>query len=175
MSPAALGACAGLLLGACLPRGEITHGDPETFPLRFSVIDEGTDTSSDMLSPAVFLTRTEREAEWAARRVGIEEVARILASWSDYQGRALIVILGRSQPDASLRVRVEEVRGPAFGSAVVVTAHTEGGAEPASVARSVPWTVVSVFAGDVAAADECRLDVDGVKGESRCPHKPVPP
>jgi hypothetical protein len=160
-------AAAGLLGGGC--REDFNdHGDPATFRTTFEVVAEGNALVSEPADPSMFLARTKREGQRAARRAGIDEIAELLASWTDYRNRALIVVLGNSLADANARLLVERLDAPAFSELTIVWARLDTAPEPASPVQSIPWLVVSAPAQDVLPTEECVLRIGREEVRSRC-------
>jgi hypothetical protein len=92
----------------------------------------------------------------------------MLQSWTRYNGRALIAIVGKGRPNEGARLHVDLVEGPALIDLVTVTARTEPVPQFAPGPASVPWIVVSVRADRVAGATECVLRLDGEDISSPC-------
>lgn len=155
----------GLLLSACGPE-DLSVEDPATYVAQFEVVMQGL-SSAITTDPTIHLARSKHEAKRAVRRIGIEEVAQVLESWTRYRDRALIVVVGTNQPDDGSRLHVDVVHVPALISEVMVTARVDPGPTPAPP-DSVPWTVVSVSADEVDPARECVLRLDEVEVTSSC-------
>jgi hypothetical protein len=156
-----------VFLAACGSGTDVVD-DPATYVLSFEVEAEGSTRVDPSIDAGIFLARSEREANRAARRVGIDEVSDMLRSWTRYEDRALIAVVGRSGSDQETRLRVDLVQGPALVSMMMVTARTNPVPEFAPVVPSAPWTVVSVSGDGVSGAHECVLLIDEVELTSPC-------
>jgi hypothetical protein len=156
-----------LLLGACASDGEVVD-DPATYVVDFDVVAEGMVHGDESTGAGILLARSDGEARRAARRIGIDEVSTILRSWTRYPDRALIALVGTGRSGEGSRLEVELVQGPALINEVVVTAHTEPVPQLAPATASVAWIVLSVQRGQVDAATECVLVLDGRDLPSPC-------
>jgi hypothetical protein len=155
----------GMVLGACA--SEEVVDDPATYVIDFEVVAEGIAQHDEAARARILLARSGMEGDRAARRIGIDEVATILRSWTRYRALALITLVGSPSGGGS-RLQVELVQGPALIDEVAVTARTEPLPELSPDPPAAPWVVLSVQGGEVEAATRCILRLDGEDLTSRC-------
>lgn len=129
----------------------------ETTRVQFAREGRGTDPVAEDTEPTILVARTEEEGAAAANATRAPGAAQVLRGWDQYGKRALIVVLGGSQPDTGYRVSVDTADIIKDGTQLLVTGSIRRGKKPAAATISVPWVALSVDAPAAARVSGCTL------------------
>ena len=146
-------------------------GVGESTGIKMKIEGSGADPLSDnsrAQRPAVHLSRSPEEAEVVAR-VLPPRVADFVRSWNAYGKRALVVVTGGGQPDASYGIKLDSLSVSQGGKVLSAFGEitTQGGASAQVI--TVPWVVASVRYAPVVLTERCVLAMTGTTArQSRC-------
>ena len=121
-------------------------------------------------APELLVARNPEEGARAADRSPVPGPATVLREWDEYGKRALVVVLGGSQPDSSYRVVLSSIGFIREGTALLAGGRIGQSGEAAASVISTPWIVVSVNAGAADVVSRCILALAGQDTRSTsCP------
>lgn len=166
----------GLLDGPMAPPGAPGDGGTEPGPgqdpgeppapgeptsAEFEIAARGTEPVEDRYTPAVLLARTAQEGAAAADASPAPGAAAVLRDWDDYDRRALVAVLGGSQPDAAHRLRVRAVNVVRNGTLLLASGKIVRLEGPAAQVISIPWMVLALDPQATDTLERCTVSLEG--------------
>jgi hypothetical protein len=133
----------------------------KTTEAEFEVEGRGTDPSEGQDLPVVLLATSPEEGAAAAGASPAPGAAGPLQQWDEYGERAVVAVLGGSQPDPAHRVVVRGVDFIRNGTVLLVSGTIVRKGGPASQVISIPWVVLSVPAEAADTVTKCTIALEG--------------
>lgn len=152
-TPAAEEAVPGEPEGEPPPPGQATATD-------FEVVAQGTDPAEGRFLPTVLLARTPEQGAAAAAASPAPGAAEVIRDWNQYQQRAVVAVLGGSQPDPAHSVTVQDVNVVEAGTWLLAFGRIGREKGPAAQVISVPWVVLALPAADVDVVTRCTISLE---------------
>jgi hypothetical protein len=133
----------------------------KTTEAEFEVEGRGTDPSEGQDLPVILLATSPEEGAAAAGASPAPGAAGPLQQWDQYGERAVVAVLGGSQPDPAHRVVVRGVDFIKNGTVLLVSGTIVRKEGPASQVISIPWVVLSVPAEAADTVTKCTIALEG--------------
>jgi hypothetical protein len=136
------------------PPGKRTAVEPE-------IEGRGTDPAEGRVLPVVLLATNAGEGAAVAGASPAPGAGERVGQWDEYGERAVVAVLGGSQPDSAHRVVVRSVNFIKNGTVLLVSGVIDRKEGPASQVISIPWVVLSVPAESADTVTTCTLALEG--------------
>jgi hypothetical protein len=146
------------------PEAEETGEPPEpgqSTAAKFEVEGRGTDPAEGRVLPVILLATSPEEGAAAAGASPAPGAAGPLQEWDQYGERAVVAVLGGSQPDTAHRVIVKAVDVVKNGTVLLVSGVIDRKQGVASQVITIPWVVLSVPAEAADTVTRCTLALEG--------------
>jgi hypothetical protein len=128
----------------------------------YEVEGRGTDPTNDQFLPTILLATNPTEGAAVADASPAPGAAAVVRDWNQYGQRALVVVLGGSQPDPSYRVEIRAVNVIKGGTLLLAFGKLAREGDAAASVISVPWIVLSIDAEAVDTVTKCTLSLKAV-------------
>ncbi|HEV3474309.1 MAG TPA: hypothetical protein VG602_02975 [Actinomycetota bacterium] len=140
--------------------GETPKPGEKTEP-RYEVVGRGADSASERVLPRVLLATSPGQGAATGEASPAPGAGARIRAWDEYGERAVVAVLGGSQPDSAYRVLVRSVDVIKNGTILLVSGTIDRKKGPASQVITIPWVILSVDAEAVDTVERCTVALEG--------------